>query len=95
MRRTLPLTITFVVGFIMIINAIIIAPGFNKWIQNYLVRAVTVSGAWAVALGAFNLMRVHGNRIRRKREGYVNSIVLYVSFWCLLVLGVLLQKGQN
>ena len=95
MRRTLPLTITFVVGIIMIINAIIVAPEFNKLIQTYLVCSVTVSGAWAVALGAFNLMRVHGNRIKRKREGYINSIVLYAAFWGLLVLGVLLQKGQN
>ncbi len=95
MRRTLPLAITFIVGLMVIINSAIIAPGFNKFIQDYVIRSVTVSTAWAVALGAFNLMRVHGNRISRKREGWINSIVLIASFSLLMVLGVFLQKGQN
>ncbi len=95
MRRTLPLTITFVVGLITIINTITVAPEFNKWIQSYLVRSVSVSGAWAVGLGAFNLMRVHGNRVKRKREGWINSAILIASFAFLLILGILSAKGQN
>ncbi|MGE5653739.1 MAG: hypothetical protein ACM3ZQ_05650 [Bacillota bacterium] len=95
MRRTLPLAITFIVGVMVIINSAIIAPGFNKFINDYIIRAVTVSTAWAVALGAFNLMRVHGNRVSRKREGWINSVVLIASFWLLMILGVVLQKGQN
>lgn len=95
MRRTLPLAITFIVGIMVIINSAIIAPGFNKFIQDYVIRAVTVSTAWATALGAFNLMRVHGNRISRKREGWINSVFLIASFAILLLLGVFLKKGQN
>jgi hypothetical protein len=95
MRRTLPLAITFIVGIMVIINSAIIAPGFNKFIQDYVIRAYTVSTAWAVALGAFNLMRVHGNRIKRKREGWIFSIFLIASFWFLLLLGLLTKKGHN
>ncbi len=95
MRRTLPLAITFIVGIMVIVNSAIIAPGFNKFIQDYVIRAVTVSTAWATALGAFNLMRVHGNRISRKREGWINSVFLIASFSILLLLGVFLKKGQN
>lgn len=95
MRRTLPLTITFVVGIITIINTLTVAPAFNKWIQTYLVRSVSVSTAWAIALGAFNLMRVHGNRVKRKREGWVNSAILIASFVALLLLGISQATGQN
>ncbi|MGE5653735.1 MAG: hypothetical protein ACM3ZQ_05630 [Bacillota bacterium] len=95
MRRTLPLTITFVVGMITIINSIIIAPAFNKWVQDYLARTITVSGAWAVALGAINLLRIHGTRIQRKREGTFYSIILCISFFAILILGIYLTVGYN
>lgn len=95
MRRTLPLTISFVAGFLMIIQAIFVSKGYNTLIQTYLVRSVTVSTAWAVALGAMNLMRVHWAKISRKREGWQNSLVLYVCFWGLLLLGLFTAKGNQ
>ncbi len=95
MRRTLPLGITFVVGILVIINSVIKVPAFDQFVQNYITRSISVSTAFAIALGAMNLLRVHGNKISNKREGWQYSILLWVIFFGLLGLGVLLPNGNE
>lgn len=95
MRRTLPVGITFIAGILVIINSILKAPGFDKVIQDYLVRSVSISSAFAVAIGAMNLLRIHWHKIAFKREGWINSVILWVAFFGLLLLGVFLPKGNE
>lgn len=94
MRRTLPMVITLVTGLIMILKDIFISPTFNTLVQKYLVRSVALSIATAVALGGISLMRVHWHRVARKRDGWMNSVVLIFSFALLMVLGVTLPGGH-
>ncbi|HZW48876.1 MAG TPA: hypothetical protein VFF80_01905 [Bacillota bacterium] len=95
MRRTLPMIITLVTGLIVIFNDIFISPAFNTLVQTYLIRSQTLSIATAYALGGMSLMRVHGHRIARKRDGWMNSVVLIAGFALLMVLGVTLPGGHN
>ena len=80
MRKSLPIAITFITGAIMILQSYLNNEFLYNFVQNYLTRAVTVSVAWAVGLGALNIMRIHGRRIRTKRANYGYSIVML----CLL-----------
>ena len=95
MRRTLPAAITLITGLIVILKDIFISPAFNKLVQDYLVRSVTLSTATAIALGGISLMRVHTRRVARRREGWYNSLVLLFGFALLMVLGVILEGGHN
>ena len=95
MRRTLPAAVTLITGLIVILKDIFISPAFNKLVQDYLVRSVTLSTATAIALGGISLMRVHTRRVARRREGWYNSLVLLFGFALLMVLGVILEGGHN
>ncbi|NLN84028.1 MAG: hypothetical protein GX138_06690 [Firmicutes bacterium] len=95
MRRTLPAAITLIAGLIVIIKDIFISPGFNQLVQDYLVRSVALSSATAVALGGLSLLRVHGRRVSRRREGWYNSVILIGGFALLFFLGILLDGGHN
>lgn len=95
MRRNLPLAVTFISGVLVIINSVFKLPTFDSFIQQYLVRSVSISMAFAVALGAMNLLRVHGNRIKLKRAGWPYSILAWVVFFFILGLGVFLPKGNE
>ncbi len=95
MRRTLPMVITLVTGLIVILKDIFISPAFNTLVQNYLVRSQTLSVATAIALGGISLMRVHWHRVARRRDGWINSLILIFGFVLLMVLGVTLPGGHN
>lgn len=95
MKKTIPLIITFVAGAIMILESYIQSDFLYKFVQNYLARAVTVSTAWAVGLGAINVMRVHGRRISAKRPQYFYSIVLLVTFFWFTILGFVMKKHNS
>lgn len=87
MRRNLPLAISFIAGLLAIINTITIAPSFNKFFQDYIARSVTLVVNWGVALGSVNLLRIHWTRMARKRDGWINSLALYISYFFMLFLG--------
>lgn len=95
MRKTLPLVITFVAGAIMILQSYIQSDFLYNFVQNYLARAVTVSTAWAVGLGAVNVIRVHGRRISNKRPSYFYSMVLLGTFFWFAIVGFVMQKHNS
>jgi len=95
MRRTVPLIITFVAGFIAILNSYLIFEPLNNWVPNYLQRTVTISTAWSVGLGGLNLMRIHFRRISTKGNNWGYSAVLVTSFFFFLLLGLFMDRNQE
>ena len=94
MKRTLPLVITFLAGFFVIINSFFIIPGMNDAVTTYLTPSVQISTAWAVGLGAMNLMRQHSRRVSRRSENWGYSVVLICFFSVFLLAGLFLE-GHN
>src|SRR5688572_19934377 len=43
-------------------------------------NATQVIAAFTFLLGVYNLVRIHGNAIRRKREGWPHSLAFFVAF---------------
>lgn len=95
MKKTFPVIITFVAGAIMVLQSYIQSDFLYTFVQSYLARAVTVSSAWAVGLGAVNIIRIHGRRIKARREQYFYSIVLLVTFFWFAFLGIFIQKHNS
>ena len=74
MRREIPLTITFLVGAFMLVDFFVphhtvsgAAEEMKQW--------GTIVIAASILLGVGNLIRVHFHKIRRKRDGWVYSIM--------------------
>lgn len=95
MRRTLPMIITIVAGCIMIFRDLFVFPEFAEFATKYVTRSFTLSQASAVALGCISLARLHLNRVIRKREGWYNSVILLCGILFFLIMGLVLDKGQN
>jgi hypothetical protein len=85
MRRPVPLIITFFVGFLLIF-AVFIPPAedlestFNVWFD--------IIAVFAFFLGGGNLLRVHGNKLRRRQRDWGFSIVTIVGFLAMLIIGL-------
>ncbi|MCE5196312.1 MAG: hypothetical protein LLG09_04185 [Negativicutes bacterium] len=95
MHKALPVAITFITGAIMILQSYLNIEFLYNFVQNYLTRAVTVSTAWAIGLGALNIIRIHGRRIRVKRANYGYSIIMLVTFFIFLFVGLFMAKHNS
>jgi len=86
MKRQIPLGITFIAGFAMVLGYFIphdpfgrIEEKFNQWFQ--------IVAAFAIVLGALNLTRLHSQKVFRQGKGWGYSVIL------LLGLGVMGMAG--
>ena len=94
MRRQVPLVITFVSGMLMIVSYFVprqpfggLSDIFNQWF--------IVVAAFALILGALNLIKVNAEKIRRKRPGWGYSVVLLTTFAMTVISGLFWGMEQE
>lgn len=87
MRRQVPLVITFVAGMLMILSYFVprqpfggLSDTFNQWF--------IVIAAFALILGALNLIKVNVEKIRRKQSGWGYGVVLLITFTVTVISGL-------
>jgi len=88
MRKEGPMILTVISSLVVVFSTYfflgqkwnLMAP-LNNWFQ--------ISYSIAMALGFINLTAIHGKYIQRKREGWFYSIILLVSMYAYLVLGMI------
>ena len=85
--RTIPLFITAIVGFVLVIAYFIPHPPFDALREDFSIF-FDVIAAVAFILGGGNLIKMHGDRIFRKHEGWSYSLVTVVGFLVVLVIGL-------
>ena len=85
--RTIPLMITAIVGFVLVIAYFIPHPPFDALREDFSIF-FDVIAAVAFILGGANLIKMHGNRIGRKDEGWGYSIVTVVGFIVVMAIGL-------
>lgn len=95
MRRTLPMVITLITGSLVIFSQLLNFAWFQAFVNDYIGRSFTLSTASATALGCISLFRLHLNRVLRKRDGWYNSVILLCGILFMLIMGLVLDKGQN
>ncbi len=86
-------------GLVVLLTYLIPIPALVVF-RNFLVEWAVIIAAFAFLLGMFNLLRVHGGKVMRRREGWFYSLVLLVAllvFWIPpalrdLPLGVAVQE---
>lgn len=80
MKRKFPLFLVFIFGIMAIVPYYIphtTVQNFDNALRNDFLRVVT---AFAIILGLVSLIRVHQDKIKRKRENWPYSYVLIISF---------------
>ncbi len=88
MKRSVPLIITFLTGFFLVVAFFVPHEPFGELEQRLLVWFAIVSG-FTMLLGIDNLIRSHARRIARTNTGWGHSIVLLMGLVVTVVVGVI------
>ncbi|UCD18785.1 MAG: hypothetical protein JSU64_04990 [candidate division WOR-3 bacterium] len=89
MKRRFPLLLVFILGILGIMPYFVphgVYQNFDNGLRNDFIRILS---AFAIILGLVSLMRVHHDKIKRKRENWQYSYVLIVGFAVSGVIGLL------
>ncbi len=87
MRQTIPLLITGIVGAVLVVAYFIPHPPFDSLREEFAIF-FDIIAAIAFILGGGNLIKMHGNRVSRREQGWVYSLVTVVGFLAMLVVGL-------
>lgn len=85
MRKELPMILTVLSGLVVIFSRYF-HYGMQLGLMDTLDKWYLVSSSFAILLGIVNLVKIHWGYIRRRKEGWWNSIVLLL---CLFGYGIL------
>ncbi len=87
MRRTIPILIASLAGFVLVVAFFI--PSTQSWGEKAVIWFNILAGV-AFVLGGANLMKVQLETISARREGWGYAMVTLVSFALMLVFGIFL-----
>lgn len=85
MKRTVPLLITAIVGFVLVCSAFV--PAAESWGEKALIWFDLLAGI-AFILGGGNLVGSHLKKISNRRKGWAYSLITLVAFLATLAAGV-------
>lgn len=92
MRRTAPLVIVFVVGFLLLLSYFFnfkISAGTDlKMMASTITNWGVIVAAFAVGLASVNLVRIHSAKIQRMRPGWYNSLALVGTMALFVIVGI-------
>lgn len=94
MKRGIPLLLTALVGIIYVVQFFVPHRPFSG-MQDLLTDWVTIIAAFAIWLGALNLMKVSGDKVYRKEKGAVYALIIIVSFLLMSVIGFFFSGGAR
>ena len=87
MKKTIPLAITFLAGFYMILAFFVPHPIVANSAQEMQSWEIIIV-AFTLVLGIGNLIFVHAEKIQRKRQGWFYSLTLLICLAFMMVLGL-------
>lgn len=87
MRRTLPLTITFLAGLVMFAQ-FFVPHKLSQDALTYMTDWMRIIGAFALVLGIGSLIQRHTGRIRQRHPDAAFSAVALLCFLGMVVLGI-------
>lgn len=93
LTRTLPVLVAFAFGVLGVAIYYIPTAG-AQGIEREMALWLRIVSAFAYFLGLASLMRLHGERMRRRQAGWGYSLVVYISFGVMLSF-VVYNGGQG
>ena len=88
MRKTVPLTLGFLSGSIILAKYFLPGSAFLNVLGTDVVNWRTIVAAFALGLGAVNLLGAHLRKIVRREKGWDASVVLLLSLIGFTVIGI-------
>ena len=88
MRKTVPLTLGFLSGSIILAKYFLPGSAFLNVLGTDVVNWRTIVAAFALGLGAVNLLGAHLRKIARREKGWDASVVLLLSLIGFTVIGI-------
>lgn len=88
MKKRIPLILIFIAGLLGVISFVIPHPSYqvyDEWIRNDLLRVLS---SFAVVLALGSLVRVHSDKIRRRRRNWQYSWLLLIAFAVSAIIGL-------
>ena len=92
MRREVPLIITAIAGIVFVVQYFIPHPPFNHldgWFSDWF----SIVTACAIVLGALNLLMISIQKIAKRKEDWIYSVVIVASFLLITVVGLAAGQG--
>jgi hypothetical protein len=87
LRRELPVILTLVVGFFMVLGPFIPARDFTFWRTEFEGWAIIVT-AFAAVLGVANIARLSVLRISRRERDWLYHVPLLIGLAVMIILGI-------
>ncbi len=88
MKKRIPLVITFITGFIIIVSFFIPHRPFGQLETETLIWYAIIF-AFTLIIGVDSLVRLHVRQIRRRKKGWWYSIVFFAGFFYCLTIGII------
>jgi hypothetical protein len=86
MKRRVPVLLTAFVGIAFVVQFFVPHKPFSL-LQNLLTDWVQIIAAFAIWLGALNLMKVSGDSVYRREKGWPYALVVVLTFCATVVVG--------
>lgn len=87
MKRSIPLAICLIMGILMIIQFFIPHP-VSQDLNSMILKWVIILSAFAMVLAIGNLIRHHGNKIKKKKDNWPYSIVTLTGMIAMAIIGL-------
>lgn len=88
MKKRVPLFITFITGFIIIVGFFIPHRPFGQ-LETDAYIWYSIIFAFTLVIGVDSLIRLHVRQIRRRKKGWWYSIVFFAGFFYCLTIGII------
>jgi len=86
MRRELPLAICFILGVVMTVQ-FFIPHAWSQWFFENMMKWLIIIAIFALLLGILNLIKVHVQKVARRRRDWLYSIVALFGVGLSIVTG--------
>ena len=88
-KRQLPVIIMVSIGMLTLLAHFIKIESISTWVEEDSLLWFDIIAAFAIFLGAFNLLKIHFSKIIKKKRDYPYSIILILGFASMIFAGFL------
>ena len=86
-KRQLPVIIMMTIGILTLFANFIEVKSVSGWVKDDSLLWFGIIAAFAIILGAFNLLKIHFSKVFRNKEDYPYSIILITGFILMVFAG--------
>ena len=89
LKRQLPVIIMVTIGILTLLAHFIKIESIETWVEEDSLLWFDIIAAFAIFLGAFNLLKIHFSKIFKNKKDYPYSIILILGFASMIFAGFL------